>query len=179
MSKKLVIVESPAKARKIGSFLGDEYVVEASVGHIRDLAKNAISVDPTRNFTPAYEITSDKKKVVAGPSLGIGHPTIYVQGRTVEAACDVLRAPSRLLSSVGERAIHLAMSPIGGTVSGTCSAHVPCSGRKAVASGSCLSIAETWQVADVRVIFNSWVMSGIRNLGRMGGSPLIRPHYKE
>ena len=44
MSKKLVIVESPAKARKIGSFLGDEYVVEASVGHIRDLPQRAADI---------------------------------------------------------------------------------------------------------------------------------------
>ncbi len=44
MGTKLVIVESPAKARKIGSFLGDEYVVEASVGHIRDLPQRAADI---------------------------------------------------------------------------------------------------------------------------------------
>ena len=62
---KLIIVESPGKIKKIKSFLGAEYNVMASVGHIRDLAKDSISVDPNNNFKPTYEITSDKKKIVA------------------------------------------------------------------------------------------------------------------
>ena len=79
MGTKLVIVESPAKARKIGSFLGDEYVVEASVGHIRDLpqraadipkefkkfawAKEGINIE--EDFAPLYVINPDKKSKVA------------------------------------------------------------------------------------------------------------------
>jgi len=63
---KLVIVESPGKIKKIKSFLGNGYIVMASVGHIRDLAKESISVDPNNNFQPTYEILVDKKKVVAG-----------------------------------------------------------------------------------------------------------------
>jgi DNA topoisomerase-1 len=63
---KLVIVESPGKIKKIKSFLGPGYIVMASVGHIRDLAKDSISVDPSNNFEPTYQIMSDKKKVVAG-----------------------------------------------------------------------------------------------------------------
>ena len=62
----LVIVESPGKIKKIKSFLGNGYIVMASVGHIRDLAKDSISVDPNNNFQPTYEILIDKKKVVAG-----------------------------------------------------------------------------------------------------------------
>jgi DNA topoisomerase-1 len=63
---KLVIVESPGKIKKIKSYLGSEYTVMASVGHIRDLAKESISVDPSNNFEPTYQIMADKKKVVAG-----------------------------------------------------------------------------------------------------------------
>ena len=78
MSKKLVIVESPAKARKIGSFLGDEYVVEASVGHIRDLPQRAADipkeykkfpwskegVNIEEEFEPLYVVNPDKKAKV-------------------------------------------------------------------------------------------------------------------
>lgn len=63
---KLVIVESPGKIKKIKSFLGNDYIVMASVGHIRDLAKDSISVEPSNNFNPTYQIMPDKKKVVSG-----------------------------------------------------------------------------------------------------------------
>lgn len=63
---KLVIVESPGKIKKIKSFLGPEYNVMASIGHIRGLAPGSNSVDPNDNFKPTYEIIHDKKKVVAG-----------------------------------------------------------------------------------------------------------------
>ena len=76
MGTKLVIVESPAKARKIGSFLGDEYVVEASVGHIRDLPQRAADipkeykkiawakegVNIEEDFAPLYVITQIRKQ---------------------------------------------------------------------------------------------------------------------
>ena len=61
---KLVIVESPAKARTIGRFLGDEYKVVASVGHVRDLLKSRLSVDIENNFEPTYRIPNDKRDVV-------------------------------------------------------------------------------------------------------------------
>ncbi|MBI5956285.1 MAG: type I DNA topoisomerase, partial [Chloroflexi bacterium] len=64
MSKKLVIVESPAKARTVGRFLGGEYVVKASVGHIRDLPSNRMGVDVGDDFLPRYVIPEKKKKVV-------------------------------------------------------------------------------------------------------------------
>ncbi len=64
MSKKLVIVESPAKARTVGRFLGGEYVVKASVGHIRDLPFNRMGVDVGDDFLPRYVIPEKKKKVV-------------------------------------------------------------------------------------------------------------------
>ncbi len=65
MADNLVIVESPAKAKTIQKFLGSDYVVKSSFGHIRDLQDNKLSVDVKRNFTPEYVIPSDKKKVVA------------------------------------------------------------------------------------------------------------------
>ena len=65
MPKNLVIVESPAKARTIEKFLGGEFIVKSSVGHIRDLPKKDMGVDIEKGFEPAYEISSDKKKVVA------------------------------------------------------------------------------------------------------------------
>src|ERR1051326_3964168 len=64
MPKNLVIVESPAKAKTIGKFLGEEYIVKSSVGHIRDLPKKDMGVDIKKNFEPVYEISPDKKQVV-------------------------------------------------------------------------------------------------------------------
>ncbi len=60
----LVIVESPAKARTIGKFLGRKFHVHASIGHIRDLPKNRLGVDVTADFEPRYVVPMDKKAVV-------------------------------------------------------------------------------------------------------------------
>ena len=66
MSKKLLIVESPAKAKTIGKYLGDEYEVVASVGHIRDLPKsNKKAIDIEGGFIPHYEIVKGKEKVIS------------------------------------------------------------------------------------------------------------------
>lgn len=65
MSKNLVIVESPAKAKTIEKYLGKDYTVKSSFGHIRDLPKKGINIDIENGFTPTYEINADKKKVVA------------------------------------------------------------------------------------------------------------------
>ena len=61
----LVVVESPAKAKTIGKYLGSGYVVKASVGHVRDLPKSKIGVDFENGFEPSYEVIEGKKKVVA------------------------------------------------------------------------------------------------------------------
>lgn len=61
---KLVIVESPAKAKTVGRFLGKGYTVKASVGHVRDLLRSQISVDVENNFTPKYRVPKDKITVV-------------------------------------------------------------------------------------------------------------------
>ncbi|HSX36972.1 MAG TPA: type I DNA topoisomerase [Patescibacteria group bacterium] len=65
MPKNLVIVESPAKARTIEKFLGKDFVVKSSFGHIRDLPKKGLNIDLENNFEPKYEISADKRKVVA------------------------------------------------------------------------------------------------------------------
>jgi DNA topoisomerase-1 len=65
MSKNLVIVESPAKAKTIEKFLGKEYQVMSSFGHIRDLAEKGIGIDFENNYTPQYVVSSDKKKIVS------------------------------------------------------------------------------------------------------------------
>ncbi|RUT77717.1 type I DNA topoisomerase [Ancylomarina longa] len=65
MVENLVIVESPAKAKTIEKFLGKDYVVKSSFGHIRDLEKKDFGIDIQNNFTPKYIVSTDKKKVVA------------------------------------------------------------------------------------------------------------------
>lgn len=65
MAKNLVIVESPAKAKTIGKFLGPDYTVTSSYGHIRDLKKKNFGIDMANGFEPEYEIPDDKKALVA------------------------------------------------------------------------------------------------------------------
>ena len=64
MSKNLVIVESPAKAKTIENFLGSDYKVVSSNGHIADLPSNELGIDLENNFNPKYKVTSDKKDLV-------------------------------------------------------------------------------------------------------------------
>jgi len=61
---KLVIVESPAKARTVGRFLGKGYTVKASVGHVRDLLRSQLSVDVEHDFAPKYRVPQEKKEIV-------------------------------------------------------------------------------------------------------------------
>jgi DNA topoisomerase-1 len=65
MTKNLVIVESPAKAKTIEKFLGKDYTVRSCYGHIRDLAKGDEAIQIHNNFNPIYEVSADKKAVVA------------------------------------------------------------------------------------------------------------------
>ncbi len=65
MSKQLIIVESPTKARTISKFLGPDYEVEASFGHVRDLPKSKISIDVDHDFTPQYVIAPKAKEIIA------------------------------------------------------------------------------------------------------------------
>ena len=79
LKKALVVVESPAKAKKIAGFLGDDYIVKASMGHIRDLPSSASEIPATlkkeswstlgvnvdSDFDPLYVVPTDKKKLIA------------------------------------------------------------------------------------------------------------------
>ena len=65
MEKNLVIVESPAKAKTIKKFLGEDFVVKSSYGHVRDLAKKNLGINIEKGFEPEYEIPVDKKKIVS------------------------------------------------------------------------------------------------------------------
>ena len=66
MAKNLVIVESPAKAKTIESYLGKDFLVKSSIGHIRDLPKKGgMGIDIDNGFTPKYEVSEDKKNVVS------------------------------------------------------------------------------------------------------------------
>ena len=64
MAKNLIIVESPAKGKTINKFLGDDYVVSSSYGHIRDLPDKGIAIDIKNNYEPKYEVNEDKEKVI-------------------------------------------------------------------------------------------------------------------
>ncbi|MCB0155040.1 MAG: DNA topoisomerase I, partial [Anaerolineae bacterium] len=76
---KLVIVESPAKARTVGKFLGKGYTVKASVGHVRDLLRSQLSVDVENEFAPKYRVPNEKRPVVKElKNLAEGAEEIYL-----------------------------------------------------------------------------------------------------
>ena len=64
MDKNLVIVESPTKTKALKKFLGKEFMVEASVGHVKDLPERKLGVEIENDFAPRYEIIKGKKKVL-------------------------------------------------------------------------------------------------------------------
>src|SRR3712207_9158265 len=64
MAKALVVVESPAKAKTINKYLGRNYKVVASMGHVRDLPKSKLGVDIDEDFEPSYEVIATRKKVL-------------------------------------------------------------------------------------------------------------------
>ncbi len=79
MTENLVIVESPAKAKTIEKFLGKDYTVVSSFGHIRDLSKSGLGVEVEKDFAPVYEIPEDKKKVVSElRKLASGANTVWI-----------------------------------------------------------------------------------------------------
>ena len=91
MSKSLVIVESPAKAKTIGKYLGKDFVVKASLGHVKDLPKNDLAVDVDRGFEPTYEVIEGKKKLIGElKAAAKGAENIYLAAdpdREGEAIC--------------------------------------------------------------------------------------------
>ncbi|MBL8241850.1 MAG: type I DNA topoisomerase [Bryobacterales bacterium] len=91
MSKSLVIVESPAKAKTIGKYLGKGFVVKASLGHIKDLPKSDLAVNVDRGFEPTYEVIEGKKKLIGElKAAAKGADNIYLAAdpdREGEAIC--------------------------------------------------------------------------------------------
>ena len=79
MAKNLVIVESPAKAKTIEGYLGKNFVVASSYGHVRDLPKGNNAIDIDNNFTPTYEVSNDKKEVIKNlKKLAKNAPEVYL-----------------------------------------------------------------------------------------------------
>ncbi len=79
MSKNLVIVESPSKIKKIESFLGKDYKVASSMGHIRDLQKGNAAIDVENDFEPKYEVSPDKKEIIKNlKSLAKAADVVYL-----------------------------------------------------------------------------------------------------
>ncbi|MBI4876228.1 MAG: type I DNA topoisomerase [Acidobacteria bacterium] len=91
MGKSLVVVESPAKAKTIGKYLGKDFVVKASLGHIKDLPKKDLAVDVEHDFRPHYEIIEGKKKLITElKQAAKGADSIYLAAdpdREGEAIC--------------------------------------------------------------------------------------------
>ena len=91
MAKSLVIVESPAKAKTIGKYLGKQFIVKASLGHVKDLPKKDLAVDVEHDFTPKYEVIEGKKKLIAElKQAAKGVDSIYLAAdpdREGEAIC--------------------------------------------------------------------------------------------
>jgi DNA topoisomerase-1 len=91
MAKNLVIVESPAKAKTIGKYLGKNYTVKASLGHVKDLPKKNLSVDVENDFKPVYEVIEGKKKLIAElKTAAKGADAVYLAAdpdREGEAIC--------------------------------------------------------------------------------------------
>jgi len=79
MAKNLVIVESPSKARTIEKYLGKDFKVTASMGHIKDLPENELGIDIENNFKPQYKLLKGKKKIVDEiKKLAANADTIYL-----------------------------------------------------------------------------------------------------
>jgi DNA topoisomerase-1 len=95
MAKSLVIVESPAKSRTIGRYLGKDYVVKSSLGHIKDLPRKHLGVNVEKGFEPTYFVISGKTKVVSELRRAANHAeAIYLAAdpdREGEAICAHLR----------------------------------------------------------------------------------------
>ncbi len=78
MAKKLLIVESPAKAKTIEKYLGSDYQVLSSYGHIRDLPKSGMSIDIKNNFEPTYEIPADSKKTISALKKAVKNKEVFL-----------------------------------------------------------------------------------------------------
>src|SRR5687768_4733616 len=110
MAKSLVIVESPAKAKTIGKYLGPQYIVKASLGHIKDLPKKSLAVAVDGDFRPDYQIIEGKKKLITELKQAAKKvESIYLAAdpdREGEAICQHLQEE---LDSKGDRQVYRVM----------------------------------------------------------------------
>lgn len=114
---QLVLVESPTKARKLSQFLGKEFVVEASMGHVRDLPKHKLGVDVDHNFEPEYELSEGKKLVVAKlKKLALSADRIILatdpdrEGEAIAWHLSALLKPAKLPKGKGKKSIEFVRS---------------------------------------------------------------------
>ena len=116
MAKNLVIVESPAKAKTIGKYLGKDFVVKASLGHVKDLPKKDLSVDVDNDFKPVYEVIEGKKKLIAElKAAAKGADTIYLAAdpdREGEAICFHLQEELKDASKNGPKIFRVMFNEI-------------------------------------------------------------------
>ncbi len=116
MSKSLVIVESPAKAKTIGKYLGKGFVVKASLGHIKDLPKSDLAVNVDRGFEPTYEVIEGKKKLIGElKSAAKGVDNIYLAAdpdREGEAICYHLQEELQLKGDKGPKIFRVMFNEI-------------------------------------------------------------------
>ena len=119
MAKNLVIVESPAKAKTIEKYLGEDFQVESSFGHIADLPSKEIGIDVEGDFKPKYTVSSDKKAVVKVSSstqkgliygaVSLAQTVINLNGNIVMRRADVVDYPmfSRRIFNATHQPNHL------------------------------------------------------------------------
>jgi DNA topoisomerase-1 len=90
MAKNLLIVESPAKAKTIEGYLGKDFTVKSSYGHIRDLVKSEDAIDIKNNFEQKYEVPADKKQVVSELKTWFGSPPMRTaRGKPFPGTCSI------------------------------------------------------------------------------------------
>jgi DNA topoisomerase-1 len=107
MAKKLVIVESPAKARTLQKYLGKEFQVKASVGHIMDLPKSKLGVDIENGFEPEYQVLHGKKKIITElKQAAKGKETIYLAPDPDREGEAIAWHIAEQLGSDRQRAVH-------------------------------------------------------------------------
>jgi DNA topoisomerase IA len=144
MAKSLVIVESPSKAKIINKYLGSDYKVLASVGHVKDLPKKGIGIDFENNFEPTYEIIPGKTKVIKELKAAAKDvDTIYIatdpdrEGEAIGWHIKLPKTPSKNLSIIRKRLISIWLTLNRPAVCSTASSVTrsrPCSGIKCVAA---------------------------------------------
>ena len=111
--KALVIVESPAKAKTINKYLGSDYVVKASMGHVRDLPQRDFGIDVSDDFRPTYEVVRGRTKVVGELKKIAAKASAVYLATDRDREGEAIQMPSRRQSAPGPlRMARVSMRPI-------------------------------------------------------------------